>query len=59
VFYRLNDNFACVNPHPDLQIWIIQPGYSVLHCKRRQAAADGMILMWLRSAKDRHYSVTL
>jgi hypothetical protein len=59
VFYRLNDNFACVNAHPDLQIWIIQAGHSVLHCKGRQAAADGMILMWLRSTKDRHHPVAL
>jgi len=59
MFYCLNDNFACVNPHPDLQIWIIQAGYSVLHCKGGQAAADGMILMWLWSAKDSHHPVAL
>ncbi len=59
VFYCLNDDFARVNPHADLQICIIQAGYSVLHCKGRQAAADGMILMWLWSAKDRHHPVAL
>ena len=32
MFYCLNDHFACVNPHPDLQGRIIQSGYPVLHC---------------------------
>ena len=59
VFYRLNDNFACVNAYADLQIRIIQASYPVLHRKSGQAAADGMILMWLRRAKNRHHPVAL
>jgi hypothetical protein len=59
VFYCLNDNFACVNPYANLQIWITETGHPVLHCKSGQAAAYGVILMWLGSAKYCHYPVAL
>jgi hypothetical protein len=59
VLYCLNDNFPRMNAHADMQIGIVQASYPVLHRKSGQAAAHGMIFMWLRSAKDCHHPVAL
>src|SRR6516165_422252 len=37
VFYRLNDNFACVNAYADLQIRIIQATNQIYNCTLGEA----------------------
>ena len=51
VFYRLNNDFACVHANSDLQIRIAQARHSILHCQSGEATANSMILMRLRSTK--------
>ena len=59
VLYRLNDNLAGMNANPDLQIRIVEACDPILHSKRREAAANSVILMRLGGAKQRHDAVAL
>jgi hypothetical protein len=59
VFYRLDNDFTCMNADADLQIRIAEACHSILHCESREAATDSMILMRLRGAKKRHHSIAL
>ena len=59
VLYRLNNNFTGVNANADLQIWIAEARNTILHCQRREAATDCVILVRLWGAKQGHYAVAL
>src|SRR5713226_10107863 len=59
VLYRLNNDFTGVDTNADLQIWIAEACYPILHCQRRQAAADSVILKRLGRAEKRHDSIAL
>ena len=59
VLYRLNNDFAGMNANADLQIRIAEASDPILHCQRREAATDCVILMRLRGAKQRHDPVAL
>jgi hypothetical protein len=51
VLYRLNNDFTGVNANANLQIRIAEAGYPILHCERREAATDGVVLMRLWGTK--------
>jgi hypothetical protein len=51
VLYRLNNDFTGVNANADLQIRIAEADYPILHCQRREAATDCVILMRLWGTK--------
>jgi hypothetical protein len=59
VLYRLNNDFTGVNANADLQIRIAEACYLILHCQRREAATDCVILVRLRRAKQSHDSIAL
>ena len=55
----LHDDFTGVEADADLQARVGEPRDRVLHRQRRQAAADGMILMRSRRAEQRHDAIAL
>jgi hypothetical protein len=59
VLYRLNNDFTGVNANADLQIRIAEACYPVLHCQRRKATTDSVILMRLRRTEQCHDSIAL
>src|SRR5215212_6373774 len=59
VFYGLYYDFTGVNAYPDSQVGIADAFDSLLHCQRRKAAPNGVILMRLRRAKQGHDPVAL
>ena len=59
MLYRLNNNLTGVNANANLQIWIAETGYPILHRQRREAATDRVVLMRLWGAKYGHDPVAL
>ncbi len=59
VFNGLDHDFTGVKADPDLQTRVFEPRHCILHGKRGEAAANRMVLMRARRAKQRHHAIAL